>query len=43
MKDMVDKEKEHNSGMMKFPIINEDELTEVIRNIKMGEPREQME
>ena len=33
---MVDKEKEHNSGIMKFPIINEDELTEVIRNMKNG-------
>ena len=36
MKDMIDKEKKHNSGIMKFPIINEDELTEVIRNMKNG-------
>ena len=36
MKDMIDKEKKHNSGIMKFPIINEDKLTEVIRNMKNG-------
>ena len=40
MKDMVDKEKELNLGIMKFPIINEDVLTELIRNMKNGRASE---
>ena len=36
MKKMLEEETDPNSGIMKLPIIEEEELVEVIRNMKNG-------